>query len=158
MKKILIALDYDPAAEKIAETGYELAKSMNAEVILLHVTAEAFYYSSQNYSSVMGFDGFNNLNMVQPLNAEVLNQAARDYLEKSKQHLGDDTIQTVIKQGDFSESILETAKEMNVAIIVMGTHGRHGLDKLLLGSVAEQVLHKTDIPLFIIPTKKFEEK
>lgn len=158
MKKILIALDFDPAAEKIAETGYELAKSMSAEVILLHVTAEAFYYSSQNYSPVMGFDGFSNLSVAQPLNFEALNQAARDYLEKSKQHLGDDTIQTVVKEGEFSESILETAKEMNVDIIVMGSHGRHGLDKVLLGSVAEQVLHKTDIPLFIIPTKKFEEK
>ncbi|MDQ2864475.1 MAG: universal stress protein [Bacteroidota bacterium] len=158
MKKILIALDFDPAAEKIAETGYELAKSMSAEVILLHVTAEAFYYSSQNYSPIMGFDGFSNLSVAQPLNFEALNQAARDYLEKSKQHLGDDTIQTVVKEGEFSESILETAKEMNVDIIVMGSHGRHGLDKVLLGSVAEQVLHKTDIPLFIIPTKKFEDK
>ncbi len=158
MKKILIALDFDPAAEKIAETGYELAKSMSAEVILLHVTAEAFYYSSQNYSPIMGFDGFSNLSVAQPLNFEALNQAARDYLEKSKQHLVDDTIQTVVKEGEFSESILETAKEMNVDIIVMGSHGRHGLDKVLLGSVAEQVLHKTDIPLFIIPTKKFEDK
>lgn len=158
MKKILIALDFDPAAEKIAETGYKLAKSMSAEVILLHVTAEAFYYSSQNYSPIMGFDGFSNLSVAQPLNFEALNQAARDYLEKSKQHLGDDTIQTVVKEGEFSESILETAKEMNVDIIVMGSHGRHGLDKVLLGSVAEQVLQKTDIPLFIIPTKKFEDK
>lgn len=158
MKKILIALDYDPAAEKIAETGYELAQSMNAEVVLLHVTAEAFYYSSQNYSPIMGFDGFNNLNVAQPLDVEALNRSALEYLEKSKQHLGDDTIQTVVKEGDFSESILEAAKEMNIDIIVMGSHGRHGLDKVLLGSVAEQVLHKTNIPLFIIPTKKFEEK
>ena len=74
MKKILIDLDYDSAAEMIAKTGYQLAQSMNAEVILLHVTAEAFYYSSQSYSSIMGFDGFNNLNMVQPMDFEALNK------------------------------------------------------------------------------------
>ena len=41
MKKILIALDYDPPAQKIAETGYALAKDMNAEVVLLHVVLQA---------------------------------------------------------------------------------------------------------------------
>lgn len=46
MKKILIALDYDPTAEKIAETGYALATAMKAEVVLVHVIAEPAYYSS----------------------------------------------------------------------------------------------------------------
>jgi nucleotide-binding universal stress UspA family protein len=49
MKKILIALDYNPTAERIAKTGYEMAKSMNAEVTLLHVIADYTYYSSLDY-------------------------------------------------------------------------------------------------------------
>jgi nucleotide-binding universal stress UspA family protein len=157
MKKILIALDYDPPAESIAEKGYELAQSMNAEVILLHVISEAFYYSTQNYSPIMGFEGFNNLDMVQLTNMEILKKAAQDYLDISKKHLGDNNIQTVVREGDFAESIVDAAKQLEADIIVMGSHGRHGLDKMLLGSVAEQVLHKTDIPLFIIPTRKFEK-
>jgi len=48
MKKVLIALDFGPSAQVIAETGYNLAKSMNAEVYLLHVTADATYYSALN--------------------------------------------------------------------------------------------------------------
>ena len=159
MKKILIALNYDPSAQKIAETGYALAKSMNARVILLHVTFDAAYYSSLNYSPIMGFDGFSNVDLIETGTVEeLLKKEAQEYLDKSKQHLEDKTIETVVKDGDFGDSILDTAKAMNVDVIVMGTHGRRGLDKLLMGSVAEKVLHHSSIPLFIIPTKNPEEK
>lgn len=158
MKKVLIALDFDPSAQKIAETGYELAKSMNAQVILLHVVADATYYSSLNYSPIMGFDSFSNLDIVQTDAVTGLKEAAQNYLDKSKHYLGDETIQTIIKDGDFGEGILEAATEMNADIIVMGTHSRSGLDKILMGSVAEKVLHKSSIPLFIIPTKNAVEK
>ena len=156
MKKILIALDYDPSAQKIDETGYAFAKSMNAQLILLHITSDPAYYSSLNYSPIMGFDSFSNLDIIQTDTTEVLKKAAQEYLDKSKQHLGDKSIQTVVKDGDFGQSILDTATEMNVDVIVMGTHSRRGLDKILMGSVAEKVLHKSSIPLFIIPTKDDE--
>ena len=158
MKKILIALDYDPSAQKIAETGYAFAKSMGAQVILLHVTSDYVYYSSLDYSPILGYDSFSNLGALQTNTVEELHKAAEDYLETTKQHLGDTTIQTTVKDGDFGEVILETATELNVDIIVMGTHGRRGLDKILMGSVAEKVLRQSSIPLFIIPTKKEEEE
>ena len=65
MKKILIALDYDPTAQKVAETGHKLAKAMNARTILLHVISDATYYSSLNYSPIMGFGGFSNADTIQ---------------------------------------------------------------------------------------------
>ena len=61
MKRILIAMDYDPAAQKIADTGYQFAKAMNAQVILLHVTSDYVYYSSLDYSPILGYDSFSNL-------------------------------------------------------------------------------------------------
>lgn len=158
MNKILIALDYDPSAQQIAEKGYQLAKSMNAEIVLLHVVSEAFYYYTQDYSPIMGYTGFNNLDSLQLSNMEELKKAAQDYLSTIKQHLGDTTIQTIVKEGDFADVILDTAKELKTDIIAMGSHGRRGLDKILLGSVAERVLHKTDIPLFVIPTRLFKEE
>jgi len=127
-------------------------------VILLHVVSDAAYYSSLNYSPIMGFDSFSNLDILQTDIVEELKKGAQEYLDKSKQHLGDETIQTVIKDGDFGKSILDAATEMNVDIIVMGTHSQRGLDKILMGSVAEKVLHHSSIPLFIIPTKNLEEK
>jgi nucleotide-binding universal stress UspA family protein len=159
MKKVLIALDYDPSAQKIAETGYALAKSMNARIVLLHVISDAASYSSLNYSPIMGFDSFNNLDLIEPDTIEeLLKKSAREYLDKTKQHLGDETIETVVKDGDLGNSILDTATEMKADVIVMGTHSRRGLDKILMGSVAEKVLHHSSIPLFIIPTKNLEEK
>ena len=158
MKKVLIALDYNPTAQKIAEKGYTLAKSMNAQTTLLHVISDAAYYSSDIYSPLMGFDSFTDFKSIETASPEELREAALDYLDKSKQHLNDNNIQTVVKEGDFGERIIETAAEINADIIVMGTHSRRGLEKILVGSVAEKVLRHSKIPLFIIPAKIFEEK
>ena len=156
MKKILIAIDYNPTAQNIAETGYSLAKSMNAEVALLHVVADYTYYSSLDYSPIMGFDSFSNLGMLQTNTVTELQNAAQDYLAKTKQHLGDPMIQSIVKDGDSGDAIIETANDINADVIVMGTHSRRGLDKILMGSVAEKVLRRSTIPLFIIPVAKEE--
>src|SRR6185503_15716649 len=156
MKKILIAIDYNPTAKIIADSGFELAKSMNAEVILLHVVADYTYYSSLDYSPVLGFDSFSNLGAIQTNTVLELQNAAKDYLEKIKSQLGDSSIQTLIKEGDSGDAILEAANDSNADVIVMGTHGRRGLDKILMGSVAEKVMRHSKIPLFIIPSKENE--
>jgi len=157
MKKILIGLDYNPTAQKVAETGHKLAKAMKARTILLHVISDATYYSSLNYSPIMGFGGFSR-DTIQIDTAEELKKVAQDYLDKSKQHLRDRMIETVVRKGDFGETILKTATDLDVDIIVMGTHSRRGLEKILMGSVAEKVLHHSLIPLFIIPTRDLEER
>src|SRR5689334_23561099 len=114
MKKILIALDYDPTAQKVAETGHKLAKAMNARTILLHVISDATYYSSLNYSRIMGFGGFNNVDAIQTDTADELKKVAqnyldksKNYLDKSKEYLGDEMIETVVGNGDFAETILK---------------------------------------------------
>jgi nucleotide-binding universal stress UspA family protein len=153
MKKVLIALDYDPTAQKVAETGYDLAKAMNAKVILLHVISDATQYSYLEYSPIMGFGGFNTLNIEQKDPADALKNLAQKYLDTSRKHLGDGTIQTEVRSGNFGETILKTATEVKADMIVMGTHSRRGLEKILVGSVAENVLHHSAIPMLIIPTK-----
>jgi len=154
MKKVMIALDYDPSAKKIAETGYALAKTMGAEIILLHVIAEAYYYSSLEYSPIVGFTGFTDMIPVEVDIDKGLNRAAESYLDSLKQLLEDQTIQTLVREGDFAESILEAAKDMHADIIVMGSHSRKWLENILMGSVTEKVLKHTTVPLFIIPTKR----
>lgn len=158
MKKILIAIDYNPTAQDIVEAGYSLAKSMNAEITLLHVVADYTYYSSLDYSPIMGFDSFSNLGMLQTNTVTELQSAAEDYLQKTKVHLGDPAIKTLVKDGDSGEAILDAAKELNADIIVMGSHSRRGLEKILMGSVAEKVLRNSKIPLFIIPVVETEKK
>jgi len=154
MKKVLIAMDYDPTAQKVAEMGFLLAKTMGAEVVLLHIIADATYYSALEYSQISGFSGYMDMGQVQLDSLDGLKNASLHFLEKIKHHLGDKTIQTLVKEGDFAESILESAKKLHVDLIVMGTHSRRWLDNIIMGSVTEKVLHHTTIPLFIIPTKK----
>ena len=153
-KKVLIALDYNPTAQKVAEVGFAMAKAMDAEIILLHVIADPVYYSSTEYSPIMGYTGNLETELLQIDSVDGLKKAAQHFLDKSKLHLGDDAIQTRVKEGDFADSILKTAKELHADIIVMGSHSRQWLENIIMGSVTEKVLHHTSIPLFIIPTKK----
>jgi nucleotide-binding universal stress UspA family protein len=155
-EKVLIALDYNPTAQKVAEAGYALAKSMDAEVILLHVISDAVYYSSVEYSPVMGYTGFLNMGQFQQDSVKELHKASQNYLEKSKLHLGDKAIVTIVKEGDFADSILKTAEELNADIIVMGSHSRKWLENIIMGSVTEKVLRHTTKPIFIIPTRKLD--
>jgi nucleotide-binding universal stress UspA family protein len=154
MKKVLIALDYNPTAQKVAEEGFLMAKAMNAEVTLLHVISDMVYYSSAEYSPIMGFNGFMETAQLQLNSEDSLKKAAMLFLEKSKHHLGDKNIQTVVEEGEYAEVILKTAKVVHADIIVMGSHSHKWLENIIMGSVAEKVLLHTSIPLFIIPTKK----
>jgi len=153
MKKVLIALDYDPTAKKVAEVGFEFAKTMGAEVVLLHVISDPVYYSSTDYSPIMGFTGYLNPDPLQLNTLEVLKTASLNYLDKTRIHLGDKTIQTVVEEGDFAESILKMAKKLHVDLIILGSHSQKWLENIVMGSVTEEVLRQSTIPLFIIPTK-----
>ena len=144
IKKVLIALDYDPTAKKVAEVGFEMAKAMGAEIILIHVIVDLVTYSLS----------YLNMGPLQSDSGMELKDTSLQFLEKTKQYLGDLTIQTLIKEGDFSESILATAKEINADCIVMGSHSQKWLENIVMGSVTKEVLRKTTIPLFIVPTKK----
>ncbi len=154
MKKVLIAMDYNPTAQKVAETGFSLAKSFNAEVILLHVITDPVFYATSGFSPIMGFVGYMDMSPALLEGVDGLKNASLQYLDKSRQHLGDNSIKTLVKEGDFADTILETAKEVNADIIVLGSHSQKWLENILMGSVTEKVLSQTKIPLFIIPTRK----
>ena len=147
MKKILIALDYDDTSMKVAEHGFSMANAMNAEVRLLHVISEKpLYYSSYIFVSEL------------KVNIEKdLKNSTRQFLDKVKKHLGDESVITVLKEGDIASNILETAKGLDIDVIVMGSHSRKWLENIIMGSETEAVLRKTTVPLFIVPTKKQAE-
>lgn len=147
IKKVLIALDYDETAQKVAETGFSMAQAMNAETVILHVISEnPVYYSSYMYMRELRVDILSDLK-----------RSTQDFLDKTKKHLGDESIQTVLEEGEIADIILETAKKLNADIIVMGSHSRKWLESIIMGSETEDVLKKTVIPLFIVPTKKLDK-
>jgi len=145
IKKVLIAMDYSETAQTVAEKGFSIAKALNAETILLHVISELpVYYSSYAY--------------MHELQVEVspdVRKSTQEFLIKVKKHLGDESIQTVLKDGvDIATTILDTAKVLNVDLIVIGSHSRKWLEDIIMGSEVAEVLRKTTIPLYVIPTKK----
>ena len=154
IKKVLIALDYNPTAQNVAEAGFSLAKSLNAEATLLHVIADPVFYSTPGYSPIMGFNGYVAVSPTVLNSADGLKQASLQYLDKTRQHLGDKTILTLVKEGDFADTILKTAKELHSDIIVLGSHSQKWLENIVMGSVTEKVMDQSSIPLFIIPTGK----
>ncbi|MFZ4739894.1 MAG: universal stress protein [Bacteroidales bacterium] len=144
IKKVLIPLDYDPSSQKVAEKGFALAETMGAEVVLLHVLIDLSHYSLT----------YMNMGPLQLDTVVELKQASLDFLEKTKLRLGNETIQILVIEGDFAESILTTAKDLNVDVIVMGSHSKSWLGNIVIGSVTEKVFRNITIPLFIIPIKK----
>ena len=153
INKVLIALDFDPTAQKVAEVGYTFAKSLGAEIFLLHVIVDPVYYSSLESFPIVGYTG-SLITPIELLNTEETMKESGLFLEKIKQHLGDESIQTLVKEGDFADIILKTAEDIKVDMIVLGSHSKRWLEEIIMGSVTENVLHHTTIPLFIIPTHK----
>ena len=151
MKKILIAIDYNPVSEKVVDAGYKLAKQLDAEITLIHVVADVAYYGIQ-YPNFMGYGGFDtsiDLNI-----ATEMRNVAKNYLETVAKHLNDPAVGTVLGYGDAADAILKYASDWKADIIVLGTHSHNFLEKLLLGDVASRVLKHSKVPVFMVPIKK----
>lgn len=151
MKKVLIALDYNPNSEKVVKMGFEMARLINAEICLFHVLADVRYYGMQ-YEPFMGYEGY-----AFPVDYNIQNEfvnVAKDYLEKTRRHLDYEFVSTHLAEGDTSRTLLEYADEWNADLIVMGTHSHGALEKLFLGTVASSVLERTKIPVYMVPVGK----
>ena len=150
MKKILIAVDYNPSAEKVAETGYAMAKSLGAEVTIVHVITDAAYYAI-DYSPIMGYQGGYTAGTMELI--EDIKKEAELYLAASVKHLGDSQIKTVVLEGDTIDSIITYSQDWPADLIVMGSHSHRGLERLFVSDVATHVLKQSKIPLLIIPVE-----
>jgi len=139
-RKILIAVDDSPIAEKVATTGYQLGQQLNAEIAVLSVVDNAF---------LMTDGGITPKEM-----AEII----KNDFKKSQQLLIDKVFKnykvwTFVEEGKPYEMILKIAIEWEADLIIIGTHGRTGLSHLLMGSVAENVVRHSKIPIMVIPSK-----
>ncbi len=154
MKKVLIAIDYAPAAQMVAEAGLSIAKAMGATAVLVHVLAEPQYYAPSAYSPITGFGGYMDMSFSEPVVGEQLREAAFGFLNKIRSHAGDASIETIVREGDTATALLDAAATEGADMIVIGSHSRKWLESVLMGSVAGEVLRHTTIPLYIVPTKK----
>lgn len=151
MKKVLICIDYNPTSELVADAGYELATSLNAEVCLLHVIADVQYYGVQ-YPTFMGYEGFDtevDLNI-----GKEMIRVASNFLDTVKTHLNDPKIETKVLEGSTADIILEYSNQWKANVIVLGTHSHSILEKIFIGDVASKILKNTKVPVYMVPTKK----
>lgn len=139
-KKILVCLDGSPLAEAALPHAQILASDEEAEIVLLRVSANPaaeFSFSDPTLAH----------NFIQDMEAETLS-----YLQSVRSRLQKAGFRTsfLIRQGAIAETILQTASEIKTDVIVMSTHGRSGIQRWLLGSVADRIVTHSNIPVMLI--------
>lgn len=139
-KKILIVADDSPSAIKAIEYGYALAREVQAQVALLYVVENALTEGNVDAG-------------IFPDQAEArLKEECQNFLQQMEQQYGHAVNTTrLTPEGDIRNIAIEMASDWHADLMVMGTHGRTGLNKLLMGSVTDSVLHKSSIPVCIVP-------
>lgn len=152
MKKVLIAVDYNPVSEEVAKAALELVRSMDAEIGLIHVLADVSYYGTQ-FPTFMGYDGYTGMGPDFNMALE-MRKVAEEFLNKAAAHLDHPAVTTHLAEGDTANAILDYASKWKADLIVMGTHSHSTWEKILMGTVAEKILEKTEIPVYVVPVKK----
>ena len=129
-RHLLVALDFSETAPVVCERARDLAERYGAELTLLHVV-ESLPVVDSTYGPVMPFE----IDLT-----EQMVEAARLRLDQAGQTFGVDPDRRLIELGSPKTEIVRLAEERDVDLIVVGSHGRHGV-KLLLGSTAASVIH-----------------
>ena len=141
---ILVPTDYSPFSCKAFPWAALFAIKFNSKILILHVIPAS---TAEWMTQIPGNNWDNILEkedkwMLEHITASV----------KADVHLAIE-VETLVKVGQASIKIIETAKEHNVSMIVMSTHGRTGLPHIVMGSVARKVIRDAPCPVFIVNPK-----
>jgi len=140
-ERILTAIDFSDNSGYAFDYALSLARQFNAELTLLHVINEpvdlrGFYVPHISFEE---------------LEKEIETGAKSMMEEFCREKLGDyKKVKTSIVSGTPFEEIIRTATDMNASLIVMGTHGRTGLDHIIFGSTAERVVRSASCPVLTV--------
>lgn len=137
IEHILVPTDFGESSERAEQFAVEIASKLGAKLTLLHV------WSVPTPSYAEG--------LVWPIDA--IESGARESLHRAHERMKakHPATDAVLMGGVAADCIIETAKERAADLIVMGTHGRRGVPRLLLGSVAEKVVRLANIPVLTVP-------
>lgn len=157
--KILIALDFFSSGQKVADEGLNIAKLMKANVVLLHVILGPINSDINGHVTVLGFGASPKpvISLIKEDEKATLMETAQQYLDNTKLHFGDVKIETIVKEGNAAESILEVAMEVHADLIIVGSYCQKWFENHLQESIAEKILRFTKVPLCIIPTQSNRE-
>ena len=141
-KSILVPLDHSELAEKILPEVEELALLLKAKLHLICV------------SKAVVMPGVDRTDA----QVKVVN-TAKEYLARIKERLSAKNIEIEMHSpyGNPAENILSVCKLQQIDLVAMSTHGRSGISRLLLGSVAEKVVRHSEIPVLLYRSGKVDE-
>jgi nucleotide-binding universal stress UspA family protein len=146
-KKLLFCTDFSENADYAFEFAYGVAKRDEGLLYILHVLPD-----NPHQAYVDGFIAQEDLEKIQKSIEEDLVTNYKEHYTKKIE--GEIEFETVTKSGRADKEIVEFAEKEKVDLIVMGTHGRTGIEHVVFGSVAEKVLQHSLFPVFIIPDRK----
>jgi nucleotide-binding universal stress UspA family protein len=158
MKKILVAVDFSKNTEKVVEQATALAKGLGAKAWVIHVTPDQLQVPAYTYGPMYTLpDGFvspplGDIEMARELCADKYKQEHHALMTLSGQmrKAGADA-QAMLLKGNAAALILEQAENLDVDMIVIGSHGHGVLRKMLFGSVTEAVLRDALCNVLIVP-------
>ena len=141
-KHILVALDGSECSHKALDVAVQLAKEQGARCTVCTVVDVVRAAASMTFAT-----GDLVSEWIATLNSEA-RQIEIEAISKYKE--SEVTIETLVLEGYPSSALLDVAKNKEADLIVMGSHGRTGLKRLWLGSVAESVVQEATIPVMIV--------
>ncbi len=140
IKRIMTAIDFSDTAQAAAGQAAELAHSLGAELVVLHVVSEPAFAVAEGY--------------LPPAVIDEYESAMKTKLHGTAEALASSGAKVTAKlvRGTPHDAIVSAAEAEKIDLIVMGTHGRTGVSHLLLGSVAERVVRLSKVPVMTIRT------
>lgn len=139
-RTILYPVDLSDDDAGVTQMVRDLARTFGARVIALYVAPSMIQYEIFDLPTAS----------IPQLVGDIVSGAQKLMAEFVARHFADLEAEGVVVSGDAAEEIVRQAEERGAQIIVMATHGRRGLDRLLFGSVAEKVVKTASVPVLTV--------
>jgi len=146
-RKILVAVDGSPASGKGLREAIRLARAERAKLFILHVVDEFQAFAAMD--GLVGAPGADLLSALREGGKRILAKAMGTAL---KQKIKPKGILREMLSGPAAYPIVREARKLRADLIVLGTHGRRGVRRLVLGSDAEQVVRTASVPVLLVRT------
>lgn len=143
--KILVATDGSTLSKKAVNSAIAMAALMEAELVALKVVAR---YPQSYFEGGLAIEA-SEINRVEKAWTDH-GQAIVDAVQKTAEAKGVKTKAVIVKSDVISDAIIAAAKKHKCDLIVMASHGRKGIKRVLLGSETQQVLTHTHIPVLVL--------
>ena len=143
-KHILVATDGSTASEHAAQMAVNLARTHGAKVTALYVV-DPYPYLGVGEANPYGFQAYMAAAQAQAAQAHA---KVADLCQQGSPAV--EMVATVVEDAGVTPSIIETAKSQNADLIVVGSHGRSGIARLMLGSIATKVVAESPLPVLVV--------